>query len=330
MLDPEPPLEPETVPNGVAVPVVVEVDVDVRASGPALDPPGPLFELALGVVRVAHTSPVVEADERPVGGELMRLERAGGRVADHERDPVRAQELVDLVGEPALVPELEAVPAGRQLLERLPQPLVIPAERARQLPEHRAELRRADERPDARVKELEARRQLAQPLDVRHVTAHLHSEQEPRWALAHPVRNGGLARQSVEGRVHLDGVEVPCIELEPEPRRTARRIEDPVAPVLVVPARAADANHCDSAAKSAAQTSGVAAATTRDRPSMSSGASPNGAASGKSIAIPRSRTRSCAAAMSTARAAFSEQTASTRPAARWQSDSASEPMIRSR
>ena len=63
---------------------------------------------------------------------------------------------------------------------------------------------------------------------------------------------------------------------------------------------------------------------------MSSGAAPNGGASGSSIASPRSRTSSCAAAMSTERAPLSEQTASTRPAARWQSESASEPMIRRR
>ena len=42
---------------------------------------------------------------------------------------------------------------------------------------------------------------------------------------------------------------------------------------------------------------------------------------------PRSRTRSCAAAMSTLRAGLSETTASRRPAARWHSESASEPMI---
>ena len=45
---------------------------------------------------------------------------------------------------------------------------------------------------------------------------------------------------------------------------------------------------------------------------------------------PRSRTSSCAAAMSIERAGFSEQTASTRPAARWQRESASEPITRSR
>ena len=47
-----------------------------------------------------------------------------------------------------------------------------------------------------------------------------------------------------------------------------------------------------------------------------------------SIARPHSRTRSCAAAMSTERAGFSDTTPSTRPAARWHSESASEPMTR--
>src|SRR5580765_6136718 len=78
----------------------------------------------------------------------------------------------------------------------------------------------------------------------------------------------------------------------------------------------ASTTYADSALASFRHSSGVPAATTRERPSRSSGADPNGGASKRSIASPRSRTRSCAAAMSTARAGLSEQTASTRPAAR--------------
>src|SRR6266404_603232 len=86
-----------------------------------------------------------------------------------------------------------------------------------------------------------------------------------------------------------------------------------------------------SAAASSAHRAALPAAARRDRPSRSSSAWPNGRGSSKSSsARPTSRQRSCAAAMSTDRAALSEQTASTRPAARWQSESASEPMIRSR
>ena len=42
----------------------------------------------------------------------MRLEGALGVVSDHERGVVVAEDRVDLVGEPALVPELERVPAA--------------------------------------------------------------------------------------------------------------------------------------------------------------------------------------------------------------------------
>src|SRR4029079_17671762 len=182
-------------------------------------------------------------------------------------------------------------------------------------PEHRPELRSADERLDARIEELEARRQVAQPLDVRPVAAHLDREEEPLRRLAHPVRDGRLAREPVEGHVDLDRVETLRVELEPASRRQPRRVEDAVPPVLVVPAGATDADH-RSRAKSSAATAGVAAATTRERPSVSSGASPKGGASGSSIARPRSRPSRCAAAMSTASAPLSEQTAATRPAAR--------------
>ena len=75
------------------------------------------------------------------------------------------------------------------------------------------------------------------------------------------------------------------------------------------------------------------AATTRERPTRSSGAALERArASGSATAAPASRTISWAAAMSTARAPRGRRlaTASTRPSARWQSASASEPSTRTR
>jgi hypothetical protein len=85
----------------------------------------------------------VEADERPAGGQLVRLERVHLRpVADHERDTVLAEQRVRLLDEPGRVSELDAVAqAGRQPGERLGEPVVVAAERRRQLPEERPELR---------------------------------------------------------------------------------------------------------------------------------------------------------------------------------------------
>src|SRR5204862_5890177 len=123
---------------------------------------------------------------------------------------------------------------------------------------------------------------------------------------------------------HLDRVEVLRVVLEPQARGFP--LVELFLPGGVVPARA---TYADRAAKSCAHRSAVPAATTRERPSTSSGAASNGGASGRSIASPCSRTSSCAAAMSTERAGLREHTASTRPAARWQSESASDPMIRS-
>src|SRR5205823_14266155 len=106
----------------------------------------------------APSLPLVEADVCPVGSQLMRLERPPGRVADHERDAVAAQELVDLGRKPRLVTELEAVTAAWQRLERSREPLVVAPKAGRQLPQHRAELWRLDQRADARVEEFDARR----------------------------------------------------------------------------------------------------------------------------------------------------------------------------
>src|SRR5205085_12484657 len=117
--------------------------------------------------------------------------------------------------------------------------------------------------------------------------------------------------QPVEGVVHLDRVEATCIVLEPPARRQA--LVELLLPARVVPA---GATYADRASASCRHSSAVPAAATRERPTRSSSASANARGSSKSsIASPASRTRSCADAMSTERAPFSEHTASTLPAA---------------
>src|SRR5205823_13388126 len=182
--------------------------------------------------------------------------------------------------------------------------------------EDRTELRCPDQWLDPLVEGGDALGEVAQPLHVREVAARLDREREAVRGLLDPARHGGALREAVERRVDLDGVEERRVVLEPAARRQAARI-DQLAPVRVVPSGAADP---DSACASSRHRSGVPAATTPERPSRSSGAAPNGGASNRSIARPRSRTSSCPAAMSTERAGFSEHTPSTRPAARWQSE----------
>src|SRR5205823_4753664 len=221
------------------------------------------------------------------------------------------------------VPQIAGQPS-----ESIRQPVVIAAERRRELPEQRPELRRAEQRLDALEESFHPRPELAQPLVVCEIARRLDCEKEVVGRLFDPVRDRVAPREPVEGRVHLHRVEALGVELEPARRRQSRWIEDAVAPVRVVPARKA---YADRARAIRVHTSGVPAATTRERCSRSSGAAPNGSStSNRSTASPSSRQRSWAAAMSTDRAALREQTASTRPAARWQSESASEPMIRSR
>jgi len=131
----------------------------------------------------------VQAHERPVGGQLVRLERTFRRVPDHERRPVLAQNRVHVGHEPALMPELETVATCGQTLERRCQAFVIALERPRQLPEHRSELGRVDERIEALVEELDPAGQLCQPLDVREVPARLHGQDEAWRRLLHPCRH---------------------------------------------------------------------------------------------------------------------------------------------
>ena len=61
------------------------------------------------------------------------------------------------------MPELECMASVRQDLDRLGQARVVPAERGRELPENRAELAGAHERPERRVQPLYSFREPDEP-----------------------------------------------------------------------------------------------------------------------------------------------------------------------
>ncbi len=279
--------------DGEALLVVVEVRENLHARAPGGDPALPALELGLGIIATTTPRALVEPHERPVGGQLMSLERALGRVADHKRGVVAAKQVVDGRVEPALVAKLEAVAPRRKLLQGRGEALVVTVEVGGELPQHRAHLRRLDERLDPLVEALEPATKVGEPLHVGQVTARLDREQESGRCLLDPPGDGSAGGEPVEGVVDLDRVEQRRVVLEPPGGRKALRI-DPAAPVVVVPAGTSDPDlpHPRSASASCEQISGVAAATTRDRPSVSSGASSNGGDSGRSIASPHSRIRS--------------------------------------
>src|SRR5512133_228818 len=320
----------QAVPHRKALPVVVEVGVDVGAAvTPAGDPPGSLLQLALRVVAASPSASVMEADERPVGRQLESAEGGRRAVRDHQSGAVLSQEHVALLHVPARLAELEAVaPLGKRR-ERRGQPLVVPLERRRQLPEHRPEPRRAPERLDALVEAPDAAFEVRQPPDVRQVAARLDREHEAGRRVSDPALDRRDVGEPVEGRVELDGVEELCVVLEPALRGESFRV-DALAPVGVVPARAPDPDlrHINRISARRSRNSFVGAATTAGWCAVPSGAASQELPSAKAMSRPHSRTTSWAAATSTARAPRREQTASSRPAANWQSESASEPVIR--
>jgi len=85
---------------------------------------------------------VVEPQQRPVRGQIARLERPARVVGDHERGAVRAKQVVHWPDEPALVAELEAVAPRRKQRQRGRQPLVVAPEVCGELPDDRPELAR--------------------------------------------------------------------------------------------------------------------------------------------------------------------------------------------
>src|SRR6266511_631667 len=259
---------------------------------PVLEPLGPLLELRLAVIPTPPARARVEAHEREVCGQLVRLERVHLRaIADHERDTVLAQQRIDVGVEPARVAKLEAMALLlRQALEGGREPPVVALEVRRQLPEDRAELRRAEQRLDARVEAVEPRPEFVEPLDVRQVARRLDREGESRWRLLHPARHRRAPGEPVESRFHLHGVEELRVVLEPFRRGEARRVEDAVAPVGVVPARA---TYPDRPLTTRRHSSSVPAAAMRERDTRSSGASANSASpSAFAIESPRSSTSS--------------------------------------
>ena len=173
-------------------------------------------------------------------------------------------------------------------------------------------------------------RQVAQPLHVREVAAHLDREHEARRALRRPSRRPPTRAAGGRRCVHLDGVEGAR-----SARATGGRAGAPGRRRRGASGRSSSpssrcgsrsraerrGNACDGGRRRGRDDPRAADQVERRRPRTARRRP-------ATTASPRSRTSSCAAAMSTERAGFSEHTASTRPAARWQSESASEPMIR--
>jgi len=161
---------------------------------------------------------VVQAHERPVRRQLAGLEGPLGVIADDERGAALAQQRVDRIGEPALVAELEAMPAGRHQLERGRDPLegvALVAEVGRELPDEGPQLVRLDQRHDALVVAVDALLDLAQAPHVGEVAAGLGGKREPVGRLLHPAGDRVARGEPVEGRVHLDGVEQLGVPREP-------------------------------------------------------------------------------------------------------------------
>src|SRR5437868_9092932 len=192
--------------HGEPFPVVVEVCEHVDLAQPAREPLAPLLQLGLRVVAVAAAGARMEAHEGEVRGQLVRLELVDfGAVGDHERAAVLTQERVRLPPEPRGVTELERVPvAVVQALQRVGKPVEVAAERRRQLPEERAELRRAQQGLDPLVEQRQMLLGVGEALHVGHVAAHLDREDEVVRRLLDPARDRRRAGQAVEGGVDLD------------------------------------------------------------------------------------------------------------------------------
>src|SRR5690348_5730645 len=98
--------------------VVVEVDEDVLARGPAArEPGGPRRERRVAVCRPRPRSTLVEAEVRPVRGPPDRAQDAAS-IRQAEGGAMIHEEPADLVREPARMAELDGDPdLGREAIE---------------------------------------------------------------------------------------------------------------------------------------------------------------------------------------------------------------------
>jgi hypothetical protein len=165
--------QPACVADGERLPVVVEVDEHLDARPPPREPLAPRLQLRLRVAAAGGVSPAVHSHVGPARGELVSLEGPLRMVRDHKRRSMLAQQRVHVLSEPAWVAKLEAMTASGQRAQRARQALVVTLEALRQLPQQRAKLWRAEERPDRGVEALDPRPDIPQPPDVREVSARL-------------------------------------------------------------------------------------------------------------------------------------------------------------
>src|ERR1043165_1564440 len=135
----------------------------------------------------------MQADVRPARRDLERRVIAG-QLVDAERRVVLPQELVDLIGHPRLIAQLERIAmAARQRLQELLEPLDVDVPSRRELPEDRAEL--LAEALGAREKVPEAARRVLELDHVRDEAAPLHREEELRRGRLPPRVERRLFRQ---------------------------------------------------------------------------------------------------------------------------------------
>src|SRR2546423_3574408 len=120
------------------------------------------------------------------------------------------------------------------------QPLVVAVEVLRQLPQHRAQAAGIEQRLERLVEAGDPFLDSDQPLYVRQVAAGLDREHEVLRRLPDPSRDGLATLQPVEGRVDLDCVELPRVQLEPAALGLPLGVKAP-PPIIVHPSRAADA-----------------------------------------------------------------------------------------
>src|SRR6185503_9002403 len=255
--------------GGVHLGVVVEVAVDVEGL-PRADAPGPALEGPLRIAARVEDLVAVKAHVHEVGRDLLHERPLAGRVGDHERDAMLAQEAQEGRVAEALVADLDGVAklpvridgkactalqpvvaaagqgesafgvAWKELEEGL-EPGGIEAEAGRELPQERAHLLAQVEDPGSEeVGERDL--DVAQLLHVRDEAAALHREDEARRRIPMPRREAFGTLQRVVGAVDLDGREPGSCVLELAALRQPFGVEH-AAPPFVAPARDPDPDH---------------------------------------------------------------------------------------
>jgi len=226
--------ERERILDGIRRLVIIEINVNAfELLLPVADGSGPARELRVRVAALVGSFRTVQTHIGEVGGDVT-LGRKAGNFENAECGIVPAQNLINGFGVPGRIAEFKRVAMTlRERAQKGLEPFRVDLPKGRQLKDNWAEL--GAQKIDPLEVAFDGETGVLQLFHVGNKTAAFGGKAESRGRAGAPVLESGFERQTIEGVVQFDGVEVARVELQHLGGGQLFRIER-TAPVAVMPA----------------------------------------------------------------------------------------------